>query len=104
MLELKKTLNRSILVGTLSSSLSFIFRIIPCKSPNSQFTLCKMPNPLEPLPPMNYLFFYISNNPLTGLVLTFFIFSILYIIISFFIKKRSKKAKKGHKIIDLTKK
>ena len=100
-----RVLNKSLIIATIVSVLSFVIPIVPCKTspviakPIYKWSMCKLPNPLgEQILGISKNFYGISTEPLTGLIIQFLIVFIIFTII--FILFRRKAAK----ILDLTRK
>jgi hypothetical protein len=93
-----KLLLNGVIAGAIISALSFFVSIVPC-SKESGAGLCTLPNPLMDMTDLAKVYYGISNNPITGLLLQFTIPFILFVVIPLIIKKTEKK----QKILDLTK-
>ncbi len=98
-----KVLNKSLIIAVAISILSFVFPIVPCKvaqvvaTPVYTWSMCKLPNPFNPLVGISQKFWVSSTEPLAGLVLQFLIVFILFTIIFILIRR------KAAKVLDLTK-
>lgn len=109
MVQLKEILrisNKAVIFAILIVIISFFLSIVPCPVTMGSFVtngFCKLPSPFKTLPEATANFYWISDNPLTGLVMQFLVVSIGYLIIYIIIKRKSL-GKKKSKIIDLTKK
>jgi hypothetical protein len=100
-LKISKILNFGLIGSTTVSALSFFIKLIPCKIPSNDSTslgLCKLPSIFQDISESSNIYYALSNNPLTGLVLQFTL-SFLIIISFFYLTK-----KKPEKIVDLTEK
>lgn len=97
-----RILNKSLIIAVAVSILSFIFPIVPCKTapviaqPVYSWSMCKLPNPFNPLIGVSQKFWASSTEPLGGLILQFLIVFILSAIIFVLLRR------KAAKILDLT--
>lgn len=96
--KILKSLNTGILIGVLVVTLSFLISLVPCKK-EAGIGVCRLPNPFSDLPPLTQKYYFLSNNPLTGLILQFLI-PIIIVLIVF----RGQKKEKHEKVVDYTKK
>lgn len=101
----KPKIFRLLCIGILGviivSTLSFFIKLTPCMIKTTDATtlgLCKLPSIFSDLPTqLTNQYYFISNNPLTGLVFQFLITLIALTILLLFFKKSPKK------VLDLTK-
>jgi hypothetical protein len=99
--KLLKSANIGIFIGLLVATLSFLFSLVPCKK-EAGIGVCQLPNPFSDLQlPLNQNYYFISNNPMTGLILQFLIPIIIVLLITI---RSITKAPKKEKLVDYTKK
>jgi hypothetical protein len=106
--ETAKIMNKGFIFALIVSTLSFFINIVPCTTSLRDFFndgFCKIPNPFQDLsqPLSQNKFYFISSNPLTGLVMQFLVSAILFIAIYLYLKRKSF-GKKKPKVVDFTKK
>jgi len=102
--KLLKYANIGVILGVLVATLSFMISLVPCKK-EAGIGVCTLPNPFSDLSSsassLNQKYYFISNNPMTGLILQFLIpFAILLILALLLGKEKQKKGK----FVDFTKK
>jgi len=99
--KISKILNIGLVGSVIVSTLSFFLKSVPCKissSDSTSFGLCKLPTIFTSLQETSNIYYTISNNPLTGLVLQFTLTFLIITLALFLLKK------KPEKIVDLTEK
>jgi len=98
--KLLKSANIGIIIGILVATLSFLISLVPCKK-EAGIGVCKLPNPFSDLSILNQKYYFISNNPMTGLLLNFLIPLVLVLIITIGFGSKNQKREK---FVDYTKK
>jgi len=98
--KLLKSANTGMIIGILVATLSFMISLVPCKK-EAGIGVCKLPNPFSDLPELTQNYYFISHNPMTGLVLQFLIPLIIVLLIVLVI---APKTHKKEKLVDYTKK
>jgi hypothetical protein len=94
-----KNVNLGILIGFLVVTLSFLISIVPCKK-EAGIGVCQLPNPFSDLTILSQKYYFISNNPLTGLLFQFLIPLVIVLLITL----TRKKTIKQERVVDYTKK
>jgi len=98
--KLLKRANLGMIIGILVATLSFLISLVPCKK-EAGIGVCTLPNPFSDLPALTQKYYFISNNPMAGLILQFLIPLIIVIVITvWFGSKNNKK----ERLVDYTKK
>ena len=100
--RLLKGANIGMIIGILVATLSFLISLVPCKK-EAGIGVCQLPNPFSDLSALNQNYYFISNNPMTGLILQFLIPLIIVSIITIATVSGSNKQKR-EKFVDYTKK
>jgi hypothetical protein len=99
--KLLKSANIGMVIGILVVAVSFLISLVPCKK-EAGIGVCRLPNPFSDLTvPLTQKYYFISNNPLTGLILQFLIPLVIVLLIT--MNHGSKKQEK-EKFVDYTKK
>ena len=99
--KLLKRANIGLIIGVIVVALSFLISLVPCKK-EAGIGVCKLPNPFSDLPgTLNQKYYFISNNPLTGLILQFLIPLVIVLLITM---NHGSKNKGKEKFVDYTKK
>jgi len=98
--KLLRNANIGIMIGLLVATLSFLISLVPCKK-EAGIGVCQLPNPFSDLSALTQNYYFISNNPMTGLILQFLIPIVIVLIIT--IAFGSNKQKR-EKFVDYTKK
>jgi hypothetical protein len=106
--ETAKLLNKGFIFALIVSTLSFFINIVPCNTTFGGFLtngFCKLPNPFQDLPKIlpESKFYLISTNPLTGLVMQFLFSAIAFLVVYYYLKRKSF-GKRKPKVVDFTKK
>ena len=96
--KILRSANLGVLIGLLVATLSFLISLVPCKK-EAGIGVCKLPNPFSDLSILTQKYYFISNNPLTGLVLQFLIPLAIVLLITLGMKN-----KKTERVVDYTKK
>lgn len=95
-----------LLAGSVLTLASFFLTIVPCQINETKYSvsgLCKLPSPFENLTTTSHVYYGLNNNPIAGLIIQFLI-SLLVSYGFVYLLKKIKFQKKGHKIVDFTKK
>ena len=101
--KLLRNANIGMIIGILVVTLSFLISLVPCKK-EAGIGVCRLPNPFSDLSPtLNQNYYFISNNPMTGLILQFLIPLAIVLIITIAFASGSTKQKR-EKFVDYTKK
>ena len=103
--KLLSTLNKGVIIAVIVSALSFLIKIVPCKTspviaePVYKWSLCKIPNPFkEQLVGLSTKFYGFTTEPLAALITTFLVATIIVFAVLTVLKK------KQGKVVDLTEK
>ncbi len=94
-----KKVNLALLIGILVATLSFLISLVPCKK-EAGIGVCSLPNPFSDLTSLTQKYYFISNNPMTGLFIQFLIPFVIVLIIILM----GKKNRKNERVVDYTKK
>lgn len=98
--KLLKSANIGIIIGILVATLSFLISLVPCKK-EAGIGVCKLPNPFSDLSSLTQNYYFISNNPMTGLILQFLIPLVIVMLITIVLGSNKQKREK---FVDYTKK
>lgn len=98
--KLLRSANIGIIIGILVATLSFLISLVPCKK-EAGIGVCRLPNPFSDLSILNQNYYFISNNPMTGLVLQFLIPLVIVMLIAIALGSNKQKREK---FVDYTKK
>lgn len=98
--KLLKSANIGIILGILVATLSFLISLVPCKK-EAGIGVCKLPNPFSDLSSLTQNYYFISNNPMTGLILQFLIPLVIVMLITIVLGSNKQKREK---FVDYTKK
>lgn len=97
--KILKSANLGILIGLLVVTISFLISIVPCKK-EAGIGVCQLPNPFSDLSSLTDKYYFISNNPMAGLLLQFLISLIIVLLITLI----GKKTIKHERVVDYTRK
>jgi hypothetical protein len=96
--KILKYANIGMIIGILVATLSFLISLVPCKK-EAGIGVCQLPNPFSELSTLTQKYYFISTNPMTGLILQFLIPLAIALLIALAGKKQKKE-----KLVDYTKK
>ena len=96
--RLAKSLKWGVIAGLVITIISFLISIVACLK-QAGIGVCVLPSPFSNMVSLDNIYYGISNNPLSGLLMQFLIPLILVFIIAFGSKKKT-----NGKIVDYTKK
>lgn len=99
--KLLRNANIGVIIGIIVATLSFMISLVPCKK-EAGIGVCKLPNPFSELSTtLNQNYYFISHNPMTGLILQFLIPLVIVLLITM---RSTLKTQKKEKFVDYTKK
>ena len=95
--KIRKIVKNSLIAGAVVTVASFVIKLMPCTT-EGNLNFCWMPSPFTKLANTTSIYYGLTNNPITGLILQFAIPAAAFGIIAVSIKK------KKMRIVDLTRK